>query len=85
MGEAGLGETRLEDAGLAKPSMNGASKKESGSKAGAAEAVSGDAGTLADGSYTGGAGGVLRAGWSWPALAAFLVPGIAFAIAMAVS
>ncbi len=85
MGEAGLGETRLEDAGLAKPSMNGASKKESGSKAGAAEAVSGDAGTLADGSYTGGVGGVVRAGWSWPALAAFLVPGIAFAIAMLVS
>ena len=63
LGDAGLGGTNLDDAGLAQPSMNGASR---------------DGG---DGAVTGaGSGVVVTASWSWPALAAFLVPGIAFAI-----
>jgi hypothetical protein len=66
LGEAGLGGARLDDAGLAKPSMNGASKDGDGA---------------ADGTVTGaGSGEVVTASWSWPALAAFIVPGIAFAI-----
>jgi hypothetical protein len=66
LGKAGLGNTRLDDAGLAKPSVNGASKDGTGA---------GD-----DGGVTGGSGEVVTATWSWQALAAFLVPGIAFVI-----
>jgi PH (Pleckstrin Homology) domain-containing protein len=66
LGEAGLGDSRLDDAGFAKPSVNGAKKEGSGATAGD------DTGA--------GFGEVVTAGWSWPALAAFLVPGIAFAI-----
>jgi hypothetical protein len=68
LGEAGLGDSRLDDAGFAKPSVNGAKKEGSG-------AAGDDAASAGAGS-----GEVVAAGWSWPALAAFLVPGIAFAI-----
>jgi hypothetical protein len=68
LGEAGLGDARLDDAGLAKPSMNGAGN-------GGASAGGDDALTVGAGS-----GEVVTGSWSWPALAAFLVPGIAFAI-----
>jgi len=75
LGEAGLGDARLEDAGFTKPSVNGASKNGSGTPADAEDST---------GAASGGAGGVVTASWSWPALAAFLVPGIAFAIALLV-
>jgi hypothetical protein len=68
LGEAGLGDSRLADAGFAKPSVNGAKKE--GSDAGGDGAVAAGAGS----------GEVVKASWSWPALAAFLVPGIAFVI-----
>ena len=76
LGEAGLGHSRLRDSGLTKPVMNGASKNGSNSPSGAADsdAAAGDPDT----------GEVVTASWSWPALAAFLVPGIAFAIVMLV-
>ena len=60
-------------AGFAKPSVNGASKDGTGA-AGASAAAGGAAGTWSTEVVTG--------TWSWPALAAFLVPGIAFAIVM---
>jgi len=68
LGEAGLGDTRLNDAGFTKPSANGARKDGSA-------AAGNDAASAGPGS-----GEVVTASWSWPALAAFLVPGIAFAI-----
>jgi Bacterial PH domain len=77
LGEAGLGDATLGDAGLAKPSVNGASKNGSRSAPDAASAA-------ADPAAADPAGAVFTASWSWPALAAFLVPGIAFAIAMLV-
>jgi hypothetical protein len=85
LGEAGLGAARLPGAGLARPSLNGESKSGS-AKAGAGQAGTDQAGTMSAGLGAGDAGGgrVVTASWSWPALAAFLVPGIAFAIAMLV-
>ena len=71
LGEAGLGDTRLDDAGFAKPSMNGASK--------VADTGDGDS-AVGDGAAHAGSGAVVTSTWSWPALAAFLVPAIAFAI-----
>ncbi|MDR2983399.1 MAG: PH domain-containing protein [Nocardiopsaceae bacterium] len=68
LGEAGLGDTSLDDAGLAKPSVNGAVKEDG--------AAVGDASAAIDAW----SGEVVKAAWSWPAIAAFLVPGIAFAI-----
>ena len=76
LGEAGLGDARLEDAGFTKPSVNGASKNGSGTPTDADDVT---------GATSGGAGDIVTASWSWPALAAFLVPGIAFAIALLVS
>jgi len=76
LGEAGLGDTRLDDAGFAKPSMNGASKA-----ADTGDGDTGDGDTAAgDGAAHAGSGAVVTSTWSWPALAAFLVPAIAFAI-----
>ncbi|HEX5189030.1 MAG TPA: PH domain-containing protein [Streptosporangiaceae bacterium] len=86
LGEAGLGDARFSDAGLASPNLNGASKNGSGS----GTAVDPDAagiGAAGTGPAAGdgnGYGQVVTATWSWPALAAFLVPGIAFAITMLV-
>jgi hypothetical protein len=76
LGEAGLGDARLGDAGLAKLSLNGASKN--GSRSADADKAGADSATPA------GPGEVVTAGWSWQAIAAFVVPGIAFAIVMLV-
>ena len=64
-------------AGFAKPSVNGASKDRTGA-AGAEDGGSATAGGAAGTWST----EVVTGTWSWPALAAFLVPGIAFAIVM---
>lgn len=76
LGEAGLGDSRLDDAGFAKPSMNGASK--------VADTGDGDS-AAGDGAAHAGSGAIVTGAWSWPALAAFIVPAIAFAIAAVVS
>jgi hypothetical protein len=73
LGEAKLGDKRLDDAGLPKPSVNGA-VKDGGTTVGDATA-----------GIDGWPGEVVKADWSWPALVAFLVPGIAFAIVWLVS
>jgi len=74
LSEAGLGDSSLEDSGLGKPSVNGASKNGSSAPPDAGDGATTEPGT----------GEVVTATWSWPALAAFLVPGIAFAIVMLV-
>lgn len=91
LGEAGLGDARLAGGGLARPSVNGASKSGSAAagtdQADPGRADTGQASAESAGLDAGGdAGGgpVVTASWSWPALAAFLVPGVAFAIVMLV-
>lgn len=83
LGEAGLGDARLGDAELARPSLNGAGKDESGPAADAADKAGAD--PAGQGTADPGGGQVVTGNWSWPALAAFLLPGIAFAIVMLVS
>jgi Bacterial PH domain len=83
LGEAGLGDARLEDSGMGKLSMNGASKN-GASKNGSSKSGSSSPSDVQDGGTAAsepGSGEVVTSTWSWPALAAFLVPGVAFAIA----
>jgi len=92
LGDADLGDANLGGSSLTKPGANGTSEGAS-SDAGNSPIGTGKNGTSqagSTGSAQTGSGSVIATGavligtWSWPALAAFLVPGVAFAIVMLV-